>query len=148
MSSDSLLQPFSMHDLELRNRVVLAPMTRARAGTERIPNAVMAEYYQQRSSAGLLITEATTISKSANGWNESPGIYTDEMVEGWKLTTDAIHEQGGTIFMQLWHCGRASHSSFNDGQPAVAPSAIRIGTLPAGFSARTSSERGAAGSWV
>ena len=86
----------------------------------------MAEYYAQRSSAGLLITEATTISEEANGWNESPGIYTDEMTEGWKHTTDAVHEKGGVIFLQLWHTGRASHSSFHGGKPAVAPSAIKI----------------------
>lgn len=126
MSTDALLQAFSMRDLELANRVVLAPMTRARAGTQRVPNALMAEYYRQRGGAGLLLTEATTISAQANGWNESPGIYTDEMVEGWKHTTDAVHADGGVIFLQLWHCGRASHSSFHDGQPAVAPSAIKI----------------------
>lgn len=126
MSNDALLQPFQMHDLQLANRVVLAPMTRARATSSRVPNELMAEYYRQRSSAGLIITEATTISSQANGWNESPGIYSAAMVEGWKATTAAVHEQGGVIFMQLWHCGRASHSSFHDGQPAVAPSAIGI----------------------
>jgi 2,4-dienoyl-CoA reductase-like NADH-dependent reductase (Old Yellow Enzyme family) len=86
----------------------------------------MAEYYTQRSSAGLLITEGTTISEEANGWNESPGIYTDEMTEGWKHTTNAVHEKGAVIFFQLWHTGRASHSSFHGGKPAVAPSAIKI----------------------
>jgi N-ethylmaleimide reductase len=74
-----LLQTFHLHDLTLRNRIVLAPLTRGRAGTARLPNKLMAEYYVQRSAAGLLITEATTISEEANGWNESPGIYTDEM---------------------------------------------------------------------
>ena len=77
------------------------------------------------SSAGLIITEAVTISEEANGWNESPGIYTDEMTTGWQLTTQAVHDQGGAIFLQLWHTGRASHSSFHDGQLAVAPSAIK-----------------------
>ena len=101
-------------------------MTRGRAGAARLPNRLMAEYYAQRSSAGLLITEATTISEEANGWNESPGIYTDEMTEGWKHTTNAVHEKGGVIFLQLWHTGRASHSSFHGGKPAVAPSAIKI----------------------
>jgi 2,4-dienoyl-CoA reductase-like NADH-dependent reductase (Old Yellow Enzyme family) len=86
----------------------------------------MAEYYTQRSSAGLLITEGTTISEEANGWNESPGIYTDEMTEGWKHTTNAVHEKGAVIFLQLWHTGRASHRSFHGGKPAVAPSAIKI----------------------
>ena len=104
----------------------MAPLTRARAGESRIPNALMAEYYAQRASAGLIISEATTISEQANGWRDSPGIYTDEMVEGWKLTTEAVHAKGGKIFLQLWHCGRASHSSFHGGKPAVAPSAIKI----------------------
>ena len=124
--SSILFQPFRLHDLTPRNRIVLSPMTRGRAGASRLPNRVMAEYYTQRSSAGLLITEATTISKEANGWNESPGIYTDEMTQGWKHTTSAVHDQGGVMFLQLWHTGRASHSSFHGGKPAVAPSAIAI----------------------
>ena len=126
MSNNVLFPPFALRDLKLSNRIVLAPMTRARAGTARIPNRLMAEYYAQRSSAGLLITEATTISEEANGWNESPGIYTEQMTEGWKHTTGAVHEKGGVIFLQLWHMGRASHSSFHNGKPAVAPSAIKI----------------------
>ncbi len=125
-TSPKLLEPTALHDLQLSNRMVMAPLTRARAGEARIPNALMAEYYSQRASAGLILTEATTISAQANGWNHSAGIYSDEMVEGWKLTTEAVHAKGGTIFLQLWHCGRASHSSFHDGQPAVAPSAIAI----------------------
>src|SRR5258707_12051050 len=111
-----LFQPFHLHDLTLPNRIVLAPLTRSRAGTARLPNRLMAEYYSQRSSAGLLITEATTISEEANGWNETPGVYTDEMTEGWKHTTNAVHEKGGVIFLQLWHTGRASHSSFHNGK--------------------------------
>ena len=126
MSQKTLLQSFALHDLTLRNRVVMAPMTRSRAGIERLANSLMAEYYAQRSSAGLLITEATTISEEANGWNESPGIYTDAMTEAWKQVVDAVHQRGGLIFLQLWHMGRASHSSFHDGRPAVAPSAIKI----------------------
>ena len=126
MSNDALFQSFTLHDLTLPNRIVLAPMTRSRAGKERIANLLMAEYYAQRSAAGLLITEATTISEEANGWNESPGIYTDEMVEGWKYVVNAVHDKGGVIFLQLWHMGRASHSSFHNGKPAVAPSAIKI----------------------
>src|SRR6202042_628161 len=121
-----LFQPFRLHDLTLRNRIVLSPMTRGRAGNARLPNRLMAEYYAQRSSAGLLVTEATTISEEANGWNESPGVYTDEMTEGWKHTTNAVHEKGGVIFVQLWHTGRASHSSFHNGKRAVAPSAVPI----------------------
>lgn len=101
-------------------------MTRARAGKERVPSELMAEYYAQRAGAGLLITEATTISEQANGWNESPGIYTDEMADGWRTVVDRVHAKGAPIFLQLWHCGRASHSSFHGGEPAVAPSAIPL----------------------
>jgi N-ethylmaleimide reductase len=126
MSNCILFRPFNLHDLTLPNRIVLAPMTRSRAGKERIPNLLMAKYYAQRSTAGLLITEATTISEEANGWNESPGVYTDEMVEGWKHVVNAVHDKGGVIFLQLWHMGRASHSSFHNGNPAVGPSAIKI----------------------
>lgn len=121
-----LLTPIQLGDLTLKNRIAMAPMTRARSGKERIPNSMMAEYYRQRASAGLLISEATTVSPQGNGWNESPGIYTDAMVEGWKGVVDAVHQADGVIFLQLWHCGRASHSSFHGGQPAVAPSAIAI----------------------
>jgi N-ethylmaleimide reductase len=120
-----LFRPFRLHDLTLPNRIVLSPMTRSRAGAARLPNLLMAEYYSQRSSAGLLVTEATSISEEAEGWSESPGIYTDAMTAGWKLTTNAVHEKGGVIFLQLWHTGRASHSSFHGGKPAVAPSAIK-----------------------
>ncbi len=126
MESSPLFQPFDLHGLRLPNRIVLAPMTRSRAGIGRIPNRIMADYYLQRSSAGLVITEATTISEQANGWNESPGVYTDEMTEGWRHTTEAVHSAGGVIFLQLWHTGRYSHSSFHQGRLAVAPSAIKI----------------------
>ena len=125
-SSPKLLETFDLQGLQLKNRIVLAPMTRARAGKDRIPNALMAKYYAQRSTAGLLLTEATTISPKANGWNESPGIYTDEMEVGWKQTTQAVHDAGGFVFLQLWHCGRASHPSFHGGDKHVAPSAIAI----------------------
>jgi len=124
--SPSLLTSFELHDLTLQNRIAMAPMTRARAGIERLPNALMAEYYVQRASAGLMITEGVTISEQANGWVQSPGIYTDDMQEAWRPVVKAVHQAGGTIFMQLWHCGRSSHSSFYDGQLAVAPSAIAI----------------------
>jgi 2,4-dienoyl-CoA reductase-like NADH-dependent reductase (Old Yellow Enzyme family) len=101
-------------------------MTRARSGADRIPKPIMAEYYTQRASAGLILTEATTVSAQGNGWNESPGIYTDAMAGDWKQVTEAIHAKGGTIFLQLWHCGRASHSDFHEGQPAVSASEIKL----------------------
>ena len=124
MTQLHLLSPYQLGDLHLKNRVILAPMTRARAGKARLANALMAEYYWQRSSAGLLITEATTISSQANGWNESPGMYTVKMRDAWKQVTDAVHDERTPIFLQLWHMGRASHSSFHDGELPVAPSAI------------------------
>lgn len=126
MSDSSLLAPYHLGDMTLANRIALAPMTRARAGEQRMPNAMMAEYYGQRASAGLLISEATTISEMANGWVQSPGIYTREMVEGWKLVTETVHRMASRIYLQLWHMGRASHSSFHNGQPSVAPSAVKI----------------------
>lgn len=104
----------------------MAPMTRARAGKERIPNDLMAEYYGQRASAGLIIAEATVISEQGIGWVDSPGIYNDAQAEGWKKITQTLHEKGCPVVLQLWHCGRASHSSFHNGQLPVAPSAIRL----------------------
>jgi N-ethylmaleimide reductase len=124
--ANHLLQPFDLGGLPLYNRVVLAPLTRARAGKERVPNDLMAEYYAQRASAGLLITEATVVSEQGIGWVDSPGIYNEAQAEGWKKTVAAVHSKSTPVFLQLWHCGRASHSAFHDGQPAVAPSAIKI----------------------
>ena len=124
--SPHLLSPFDLRGLALRNRVVMAPLTRARAGRDRLPNDLMAEYYTQRASAGLIITEATVISEQGIGWVDSPGIYNDAQVSGWKKITAALHAKGTPVFLQLWHCGRASHSSFHDGQPAVSASAIKI----------------------
>jgi N-ethylmaleimide reductase len=121
-----LLSCFQISDLELKNRVVLAPLTRARAGEERMANDLMAEYYSQRSGAGLLITEATVVSRQGIGWMNSPGIYTDEQGEAWKKVTRAVHDHGSVIFLQLWHTGRASHSAFHDGALPVAPSAIKL----------------------
>jgi N-ethylmaleimide reductase len=121
-----LLDAFQLGDLPLKNRVVMAPMTRARAGEARLPNALMAEYYAQRASAGLIITEATVISEQGIGWPNTPGIYTDDQTQAWKPVVDAVHEKGSTIFMQFWHCGRASHSSFHHGELPVAPSALKI----------------------
>jgi len=105
----------------------MAPMTRSRAGKERLPNSLIAEYYTQWASAGLIITEATVISPQGIGWLNSPGIYSNEQAEAWRLVVDVVHAKGAPIFLQLWHCGRASHSSFHEreGLP-VAPSAIKI----------------------
>ncbi len=122
-----LLSPFDLRGLPLKNRVVMSPMTRARAGTERLPNALMAEYYVQRASAGLIITEGTHFSDQSIGWLNSPGIYTDKQTEAWKAVVEAVHAQGTPIFLQLWHCGRASHSSFHkNGELPVAPSAVKL----------------------
>jgi N-ethylmaleimide reductase len=104
----------------------MAPMTRGRAGSERIPNDLMAEYYFQRASAGLLITEATVVSKQGIGWIDSPGIYNSAMVEGWQKVTRKLKPTGTPIFLQFWHCGRASHSDFHDGELPVSASAVRL----------------------
>ena len=120
-----LLSP--LDSLSLKNRVVMAPMTRGRAGEERIANSLMAEYYAQRSGAGLIISEGTAISEQGYGWTHSPGIYTQEQTEAWKQVVDAVHEQGTPIYLQLWHTGRASHSSFQpSNQLPIAPSAIKL----------------------
>jgi len=124
--SPHLLSTFDLRGLALRNRVVMAPLTRARAGRERVPNDLMVEYYTQRASAGLIITEATTISEQGIGWIDSPGIYNDAQESGWKKIVAALHARGTPVFLQLWHCGRASHSAFHGGQPAVSASAIKI----------------------
>ncbi len=124
--SPRLLSAYDLRGLPLRNRVVMAPLTRARAGRDRIPNDLMVQYYTQRASAGLIIAEATTISEQGFGWVDSPGIYNDAQVAGWKKITAALHAKGTPIFLQLWHCGRASHSSFHGGKPAVSASAIKI----------------------
>jgi N-ethylmaleimide reductase len=109
----------------LSNRIVLAPMTRCRTTQPGdVPNALMAEYYAQRASAGLMISEATQISRQGQGYSFTPGIHSDEQIAGWRLVTDAVHAAGGRIFLQLWHVGRMSHASFHDGRPPVAPSAL------------------------
>lgn len=121
---NALLEPARLGDLTLKNRIVMAPMTRARAGASRIPNDVMAEYYSQRASAGFILTEATAVSPQGIGYADTPGIWSREQVEGWKKTTDAVHRKGGLIFLQLWHVGRISDPVFLNGELPVAPSAI------------------------
>lgn len=128
MAPSPLLTPFTLGgDLPLKNRMVLAPMTRGRARNAQRPDAMMARYYVQRASAGLLITEGTFISPIADGWVGAPEIYSPAATAGWKEVTDKVHAAGGLIFCQLWHCGRASHSSFHPKEGrAVAASAIAI----------------------
>jgi len=126
-ASAALFSSFDLGGLTLKNRVVMAPLTRGRAGKERMPNALMAEYYAQRASVGLMIAEATVISKQANGWLNSPGIYSDEQAEAWKQVVDAVHARTTPFFLQLWHMGRASHSSFQEnGQLPVSASALKL----------------------
>ncbi len=121
-----LLAPIKIGDLRLPNRVIMAPLTRCRAdGGGRVPNALMAEYYAQRSSAGLILTEATSVEPMGVGYPDTPGIWSPDQVEGWKLITEAVHARGGRIFLQLWHVGRMSHPTYLDGKLPVAPSAVR-----------------------
>ena len=121
----NLFTPVRLGALEAPNRILMAPLTRMRAGPGRLPTPLMAEYYAQRAAAGLIINEATAISQQGTGCPNSPGIYTDEQVAGWKLVTEAVHRVGGRIFLQLWHMGRISHPSFQPGGGLpVAPSAI------------------------
>lgn len=126
MPAPQLLSPISLGSLKLANRVVMAPLTRGRTGKSRIANKYMAEYYSQRASAGLIISEATAISEMGYGWFGSPGIYTAAHCEGWKQVLDAVHEKAGRMFCQLWHMGRQSHSSFNSRGFVLAPSATRF----------------------
>ena len=123
-SEPALLDPAALKDLKLANRVLMAPMTRGRAGTERTANSLMAEYYAQRAAAGLIVTEGTAISGQGYGWVGSPGIYTEAQAAGWQRVTDAVHQRRGRIFLQLWHTGRVSHPDFLDGQTPVGPSAV------------------------
>ena len=121
-----LFEPYRLGPLDLTNRVAMAPMTRGRAGSDRVPNDLMREYYVQRSGVGLVISEATSIDESANGWVDAPGVYTDAMVNGWRNVVEGVHDAGSKIYCQLWHTGRASHSDFHGGKLPVAPSAYKI----------------------
>jgi N-ethylmaleimide reductase len=120
----SLFDPLQVGDVKLPNRIIMAPLTRCRASEGRVPNKLMAEYYAQRASAGLILTEATSVTPMGVGYPDTPGIWSDEQVAGWKLVTKAVHEKGGRIFLQLWHVGRVSHPSYLNGELPVAPSAI------------------------
>ena len=126
MSDQTLFQPLIVGDVPLANRIVMAPLTRNRAGKGLAPTDLMVDYYTQRASAGLIVTEATQISQQGQGYQDTPGIYTQEQVAGWRKVTDAVHAGGGRIFLQLWHVGRVSHVDLQEGGAApVAPSAIQ-----------------------
>ncbi|PKP86731.1 MAG: alkene reductase [Alphaproteobacteria bacterium HGW-Alphaproteobacteria-17] len=119
----SLFDPIKLGAIEAPNRIIMAPLTRGRAGPGFVPNELAVEYYRQRAAAGLIISEATGISQEGLGWPSAPGLWTDAQVEGWKPVTDAVHAAGGRIIAQLWHMGRLVHSVFNDGKPPVSASA-------------------------
>lgn len=125
--SDSLFEPLKAGAFTLPNRIIMAPLTRCRASAGRIPNAMMAEYYAQRSSFGMIISEATSVSAQGVGYPNTPGIWSEEQVAGWKLVTNAVHHAGGQILLQLWHVGRVSDPSYLNGELPVAPSAIAAG---------------------
>ncbi|MBQ8103010.1 MAG: alkene reductase [Afipia sp.] len=129
MSASKLFDPYKLGAVTLTNRAVMAPLTRNRAVAGFVPNPLAIEYYGQRASAGLLITEASQVSQQGQGYQDTPGIYTKEQVAGWRKVTDRVHERGGHIYIQLWHVGRISHTTLqeNGGAP-VAPSAIRAKT--------------------
>ncbi|WP_300436790.1 alkene reductase [Christiangramia sp.] len=121
----ALLQAFTLGNLSIKNRIVMAPMTRSRADNpDKAPTNLHVEYYKQRAGAGLIITEGTQVSERGIGYVNTPGIHTAKQVEGWEKVTEAVHEKDGKIFMQLWHVGRISHPKFHNGEKPLAPSAI------------------------
>lgn len=126
MNNESLFKPLNLGELQLKNSIIMAPLTRARAGVEHMPNELIAEYYAQRASAGLIIAEATMIMENNSAFYAEPGIYSNEQVAGWKKVTDAVHAKNGKIFLQIWHGGRACHPLLNNNKECVAPSAIAI----------------------
>ncbi len=121
-----LFTPLQLGAITLPNRILMAPLTRCRAEANHVPGELMAQYYSQRASAGLIVAEATMVMEGNSAFWMEPGIYSEEQVRGWKLTTDAVHAAGGHIFLQLWHGGRACHPLLNNGAQPVAPSAIPI----------------------
>lgn len=128
MSDANLFGAYDLGGLTLANRIVMAPLTRNRASAGLVPGDLATEYYAQRASAGLIISEATQVSRQAQGYQDTPGIYTPEQTAGWRKVTDAVHARGGRIFVQLWHVGRVSHVDLHGGEAPVAPSAIRART--------------------
>ncbi|MBK9346826.1 MAG: alkene reductase [Burkholderiales bacterium] len=121
-----LFTPLQIGALTLPNRIILAPLTRTRADAGHMPNDLMAQYYAQRASGGLLITECTMVAPHTSAFINEPGIYNDAQIAAWKRVTDAVHAKGGRIFMQIWHAGRAAHPDMNDGAPTVSSSATAI----------------------
>ncbi|MFZ6641846.1 alkene reductase [Undibacterium sp. TC4M20W] len=121
-----LFNPLQTGSVSLANRILMAPLTRARADAGHMPNALMAEYYSQRASAGLIVTECTMVAENTSAFYAEPGIYNAEQIAAWKLVTEAVHAKGGKIFMQIWHAGRAAVPAFNNGVENVGPSAIAI----------------------
>lgn len=137
-NKQAFLQPYTKNGLELKNRIVMAPMTRSRADNPEFKPTedLQAAYYEQRASAGLIITEGAQVSEMAVGYVNTPGIYTKAQVDGWKKVTERVHAKGGKIFIQLWHVGRVSHPDFHDGELPLAPSAINPNSksfTPQGF---------------
>lgn len=126
MTASKFFETYKLGSVQLANRAVMAPLTRNRAVAGFVPNPLAIEYYGQRASAGLLITEASQVSQQGQGYQDTPGIYSKEQIAGWRKVTDKVHERGGKIFIQLWHVGRVSHTSLQEnGQAPVAPSAVR-----------------------
>src|SRR6202048_4422747 len=136
MLNQPLFMPYRMGDLDLPNRIVMAPLTRMRAQShDHVPTALQAEYYAQRASAGLIITEATAISPEGFGWADTPGLWTMEQVRGWRRVTDAVHAVGGRIIAQLWHTGAISHPELRGGlQPLSASDVdpLQVSVTPTG----------------
>jgi N-ethylmaleimide reductase len=129
MNDKTLFEPYTLGSLTLSNRIVMAPLTRNRAGEGFVPSEFAATYYSQRASTGLLISEASQISQQGQGYQDTPGIYTQAQIDGWRQVTDAVHAKGGRIFLQLWHVGRVSHVDLQEnGAAPVAPSALRPAT--------------------
>ena len=123
--TNPLFLPLRLGELTLPNRIIMAPLTRQRAGPERVPNEMMCEYYSQRATAGLIICEATAIDPMGVGYKDTPGIWNEDQIKGWKRVTKAVHAKGGRLFLQLWHVGRISDPSFLKGNLPVAPSAVQ-----------------------
>ncbi|ROQ20423.1 MULTISPECIES: alkene reductase [Marinimicrobium] len=120
-----LTDPIRIGDLQLSNRIIMAPLTRCRASKGRVPNDMMAEYYRQRAGAGMILTEATSVTHMGVGYPNTPGIWSEDQVAGWRKVTQAVHAEGGKILLQLWHVGRISDPVYLEGELPVAPSAIR-----------------------